>query len=159
MARTRHCHWSNQPTSVFKHGSFYVRVHPCRLQLVKPASRAAERNDPSLEKIDKNSTTRNHNEYHYETSSDSKNHNENHSSDSEDESQERNQQSHSSPSTRSSYLQATETNHPRLTTCSDPTETKQEASSLEHPRVSPKKIKRNMQIRYKVSENHPWEKA
>ena len=95
-----------------KHGSFYVRVHPCRLQLVKPASWAAERNDPSIRKIDKNNTTQNHNEYHYETSSDSENHNKNHSSDSEDESQERNQQSHPSPSTLNSYLQPRETNHP-----------------------------------------------
>ena len=143
-----------------EHSSFCVRVHPCRLQLVKPASRAAERNDPSIEKIDKNNTTRNHNKYHYETSSDSENYNENHSSDSEDESQERNQQSHLSPSTPNSYLQPTETNHPRLTTSSDSTEIKhQQASSLEHPRISPKKIKPNMQIRYKVSENDPWEKA
>ena len=66
-----------------KHGSFYVRVHPCRLQLVKPAFRAAERNNPNVKKIDKDNTTQN--KYHYETSLDSENRNENHSSDSEDE--------------------------------------------------------------------------
>ena len=82
-----------------KHGCFYVRVHPCRLQLVKPASRAAERNNPSTKKINKNSTTQNHNKYHYETSIDSENRNQNNSSDSEDEGQEINQQSHPSPST------------------------------------------------------------
>ena len=40
-----------------KHGSFYFRVHPCRLQLVKAAFRAAERNNPSVKKIGKDSTT------------------------------------------------------------------------------------------------------
>ena len=63
----------------------FMLVHPCRLQLVKPASQAAERNNQSIVKIDKNNTTKNHNEYHYKTSSDSENLNENHSSDSEDE--------------------------------------------------------------------------
>ena len=63
----------------------FMLVHPCRLQLVKPASQAAERNNQSIVKIDKNNTTENHNEYHYKTSSDSENLNENHSSDSEDE--------------------------------------------------------------------------
>ena len=36
-----------------KHGSFYFRVHPCRLQLVKAAFRAAERNNPSVRKLAK----------------------------------------------------------------------------------------------------------
>ena len=40
-----------------KHGSFFVRVHPCRLQFVKLADRAVERNDPSSEKMDKSNTT------------------------------------------------------------------------------------------------------
>ena len=58
-----------------KHASFYVRVrvHTCRLQVVKPASQAIERNNPSIEKINKNNSTQNHNKYHYETSSDSEN--------------------------------------------------------------------------------------
>lgn len=59
-----------------KHASFYVRVrvHTCRLQVVKPASQAIERNNPSIEKINKNNSTQNHNKYHYETSLDSENH-------------------------------------------------------------------------------------
>ena len=84
-----------------KHDSFYVRVHPCRLQLVKPAS--AKRNGLSIKKADKNNTTQNHNKYHYETLSDSEDHSKNHSSDSKVEGQERNQQSHPSPSTPNSY--------------------------------------------------------
>ena len=42
------------------------------------------------------------------------------------------------------------------TTSSDPTEIKhQQASTLEHPHVSPKHIKPNMHIRYMISENDP----
>ena len=75
---------NNQQVFV-KHASFHVRVHACRLQVVKPASQAIETNNPSTKKIDKNNTIQNHNKYHYETSSDSENHNKNHSSDAEDE--------------------------------------------------------------------------
>ena len=73
-----------------KHSSFYVRQYPCRLQLLKQASQAAERNNPNIEKIDKNNTTQNHNKYLYETSLDSENRNKNHSSYLEDEGQGRN---------------------------------------------------------------------
>lgn len=94
-----------------KHGSFFVRIHPCRLQFVKLAYRAVERNDPSGEKMDKSNTTWIHNENHYETSSDS-----------EDEGQERNQQRRPLLSTLNSNLQLMETNHPPLATSSDPKE-------------------------------------
>ena len=129
-----------------KHDSFYVRVHPCRLQLVKPASRAAKRNGLSIKKADKNNTTQNHSKYHYETLSDSEDHSKYHSSDSEVEGQERNQQSYPSPSTPNSYWQVTETNHPPLTTSSDPSEKPteikhQETSSLEQPLCKPQKDK------------------
>ena len=57
-----------------------------------------------------------------------------------------------------------ETNHPPLTTFLDPTEKPseikhQQASSLEDPHISSKKIRPNMQIRYRVNENDLLEKT
>ena len=78
MARMGHYIGQNSQQVFVKHSSFYARKHPCRLQLIKPASQLPKEMTQVSRKWTKIVPSKIHSEYQYETTSDSENRNKNH---------------------------------------------------------------------------------